>query len=106
MTIEAAKDNIPNHPRSGSMVPVLGNLAGGGSAWAVVAGGSAAARGMKSKAPTWAGVGGGGGGGAWPVTVLLSDVTVSGLSVTTVAETFIPSLKSNAVFCSPLMVNF
>ena len=84
------------------MVPVLGNLAGGGSAWAVVAGGSAAARRMKSKAPTWAGVG----GGAWPVTVLLSDVTVSGLSVTTVAETFIPSLKSNAVFCSPLMVNF
>jgi hypothetical protein len=61
---------------------------------------------MKSKAPTWAGVGGGGGGGAWPVTVLLSDDTVSGLSVTTVAETFIPVLKSNAVFCSPLMVNF
>ena len=90
------------------MVPVLGNLAGGGSAWAVVAGGSAAARGMKSKAPTWVGVAGGGvgGGGAWPVTVVLCDDTVSELSVTTVAETFIPFLKSNAVFCSPLMVNF
>ena len=89
------------------MVPVLGNFAGdGGSALAaVVAGGGAAARGTKSRAPAMDGVVGGGGGGAWPVTVLLCDNTVSGLSVTTVAETFIPFFKSNAVFCSPSMVN-
>ena len=34
------------------MVPVLGNLAGGGSAWAVVAGGSAAARGADVLGPS------------------------------------------------------
>lgn len=91
------------------MVPVLGNLAGDGSALEAVTGGAAAGRGtMKSKAPTWVGadVAGGGGGGACPVTFLLTDKAVSGVSVTTVAETFIPFLKSNAVFCSPLMVNF
>ena len=75
-----------------------------------VTGGSAAARGaargMKSKAPTWVGVDGGGGAGVWPVTFLFTDKTVSGLSVTTVAETFIPFLKSNTVVCWPLMVNF
>ena len=90
------------------MVPVLGNLAAGGGSVlaAAVTGGGAAARGTKSRAPTMVGVVGDGGGGAWPVTLLLCDNTVSGLSVTTVAETFIPFFKSNAVFCSPSMVNF
>jgi len=104
----------PSNPMSGNELPVFGSC--GGVVSAGVAGAGAVFSGAAAGAVAGVSAGGtgtrmmrtgiSGGGGISPVRITLFRTTVSGTSVTDVAETFMPGFRENASVGCPSTVNF